>query len=223
VLKIRDLAACAKFAALGRLTLTSSLLKRRVMTVHLRNCVSLLTILIVCALPAYPQAQKSACTMKADQSPEVRGFKLGQTIEQLRAKFPKNFWLDTDDPEGTTIALLDRRDFGDNETYEGLEGVTLKFLDKKVASLTVKYLRDTKWNSQEEFNNVVTQNLKLPTTGWKGRYSLTLTCEDFTVETSAGASGIVGASIQISLRDLEQEMERRKLQKEADRRKVFKP
>lgn len=194
------------------------------MTIYLRNCISLLTIVIVCALPAYTQAQKSACTMKADQSPEVRGFKLGQTVEQIRAKFPKNFWLDLgDDPEGPTIVLLEAKDFSGDEAYQGLEGVTLRFLDKKVASLTVKYSRGTKWDSQEEFNNVVTQNLKLPTTGWKGRYSLTLTCEDFTVETSAGLSGIAGASIQIKLRDLEQEMERRKLQKEADRRKVFKP
>jgi hypothetical protein len=161
--------------------------------------------------------------MKANQSPEVRSFKLGQTVEQLRTKFPNNFWLDDNSEEGPTIVLLSRSDLGRNEAYEGLEGVTLRFLDKKIASLTVKYSSETKWNSQEEFNSAVVQNLKLPTTGWKGRYSLTLTCEDFTVETSAGLAGVTGASIQIKLRDFEQEVERRKLQKEADRRKVFKP
>lgn len=193
------------------------------MTRSIRKCLWLFAAFLSCAHPIYSQSQKLPCSLKVEESPEIRGFRLGQTVEQLKAKFPKNMWLEDIDPREMSIVLLDRGDLRRDETYEGLEGVTLRLLDNKVAWFTIKYSGETKWNSQEEFANVIAQSFKLPTAGWKNRYQPTLTCDGFTVETNAGLGGVVGPTVQIKLRGLDEEVERRKLQKEADRRKVFKP
>ncbi len=100
----------------------------------------LLTTLFVLSGTAFINAQENKCTLKIEQAPELRGFRLGMTVEQAKARFPfirvqvdNNFEFQ----KYGAIRGEDLREAGD---FKGIENLSLLFLDDKVISIDVSYM-----------------------------------------------------------------------------------
>lgn len=199
---------------------------------------SLILILLVGLLYATVGAQIRPCPLRVDQFPEVRGFRLGMKVTQIRQRF-RNF----EPPERNEFGYsefsydftLERgafERFGD-ETKEPLEGIDTKglgfvglgFLDDQLVALAVTYDRSVKWRGLDEFLGLLINSLNLPArTEWREVDTETaeFRCDDYliraTLRPKHGGSGIAFYKLGI-----EEEIEKRKAEKEERRRKEFKP
>ena len=137
--------------------------------------------------------QELVCKAKlADlpQAPELRGFRLGMTPEQVKARVPQVVFGRKDELGESKTSLspdfdprIDQSNFGDVRT------VSLDFLDGRVISLWIGFDGTHKWKTIEEFVKGISQELSLPDE-WtvKGR-AQTLKCADFQVSVSPIGGG----------------------------------
>jgi hypothetical protein len=130
-------------------------------------------------------AQETKCTLKVTQltsAPELRGFRLGMTMEQFRARVPKLTVRSADEFGTTAINIYPEYETNiDKASFEGVRTISLDFLDGRVVSLWVGYAPDFKWKNFDEFLSGMTRSLSLPD-AWatKGR-ARELPCDDFHV------------------------------------------
>ncbi|HEV2705660.1 MAG TPA: hypothetical protein VGV59_07020 [Pyrinomonadaceae bacterium] len=123
-------------------------------------------------------AVNQPCTVKMEQSPEVRGFRLGMSMADIQKRFPgfpdvaaNQFGVATvkissvyvrnvlDKPIGEdVVSFVSAAPFPDlNE----LKHVELKLLDGHLREITVFYPNDIKWKSADEFVQKTGAALKL--------------------------------------------------------------
>lgn len=150
-----------------------------------------LVLLFIGSLDAHAQSQ---CTLRlADlpQSPELLGFRLGMTIDQVKVRVPQIAFGRSDDlgVSKTTI----NPDFDarfDKSTFPGVRSVSLDFLDAKLTSLWFGFDSTFKWKTVDEFVKGVSQSLQLPDAWrtWKIR-GQQLRCADFSMTVSIIAEG----------------------------------
>lgn len=144
-------------------------------------------------------AQQSNCTLKIDQLPqsiELRGFRLGMTLEQAKAQVPQ-----------IPRALADR--FGvakisinpyfdpsfDMTRFADVRTISLDFLDGRLISLWIGYESTFKWQTLDTFVAGISRSLNFPGEWPAKRGGRQLNCNDFSVF----ASMIAGSpSIRIS-------------------------
>lgn len=155
---------------------------------------------IVCCFSLTTHAQNTRCTLRAEQAPTLRGFRLGMTIEELRAMYPaiqeyagaasrSSILITPADEYGRTSVSFTAGEYSvyDREAaekFKAVQRVELKFLDRKIISIQVTYDDSVKWNNGKEFLNRVTEALKLPN-AWKADDTedhWTTTCDGFQVE-----------------------------------------
>ena len=122
----------------------------------------------------------SVCTLKLEQAPEVRGFKLGMTIAQVKTQYPR---LEVPKPNkyGLAQLLLEfvpsdlsmRKGMVtlENSTlvsthnypeFQGLRYATFRFFDDKIYFIELQYDGKTKWRDIDEFAERISISLKLP-------------------------------------------------------------
>ena len=177
-----------------------------------RSSLSLSLILIwACAA----SAQESKCTLKKSELPsipELRGFHLGMTIEQVKARAPKVQLRPADEFGSTALNLFPDYETGiEKTTFEGVRTISLEFLDGRVLSLWIGYDQSFKWKTPEEFVPGFTNALKLPE-AWRQKFrNRLLECADFSVSVIP-----VGGSLSIKLTDeaAREILEKRKAAKE---------
>lgn len=158
------------------------------------------------------------CPLTIENSPELRGFKLGQSLEQVRRRFPRNSSLSLPGPAAQ--ANLGLNDLAGHSELEGVKSVSLGFLDNKLALLAVTYDVSVHWDSSDQFKTSLANSLKLQQSGWKSRGTArVLDCEGFTIE-AAGASG---AMVMLTKRGLEADLDARRKAFEQQKRDAFKP
>ena len=151
------------------------------------------TFLLILTLAAAVFAQENRCTTKiADlpPAPELRGFRPGQTLEQVKKRVPQIVFGRADDLGLSKTSInpnFDRRI--DQTSFEDVRTVSLDFLDGRIASLWIGYEGSFKWKSVEEFVKGISQVLALPNE-WtaKGR-AQQLRCADFELSVSLIAGG----------------------------------
>lgn len=155
--------------------------------------------LLLCSAAA-ASAQAAKCTLKLAQLPtvpELRGFRLGMTLEQFRARVPKLILRPADEFGATAINIYPEHENNiDKTTFEGVRTISLEFLDGRVVSLWVGYAPEFKWKTLEEFLAHMPSALNLPD-AWqvKGR-GKQMTCDDFQVTIST-----IGGNPSIHLLD----------------------
>jgi hypothetical protein len=149
--------------------------------------------LLLLTFAAPGSAQESACKAKlADLPPaaELRGFRLGMTTEQVKARVPQVVFGHKDDLGVSKTSIspdfdpkIDKSNFGDVRT------VSLDFLDGRVTSLWIGFEASHKWNTVAEFTKGISQELSLAGE-WtsKGR-AQTLKCVDFQASVSLIGGG----------------------------------
>ena len=152
-----------------------------------------LALFFVLLSPVAVTAQ-TPCKTKLSELPktvELRGFHLGMTTDQVKARVPQVVFGPTD-PLGTSKTTINPY-FDPNIDKSGfadIRSVSLDFMDGRLVSLWIGYEPTFKWQSVEDFVAGISTGLSLPATwsSWKGR-GQQLRCADFEMTVSIIARG----------------------------------
>ena len=139
------------------------------------------------------QSAPAQCTKKLAElpaAPELLGFRLGMTKEQIKARVPQTKFGSTD-PFGvskTTInPYFDEKI--DKSKFEGVRSISLDLLDERLTSIWIGFDETFKVHTIEEFVKLISQSLQVPEhwSSWRSR-GQQLRCADFQliVQTVAG-------------------------------------
>ena len=152
----------------------------------LRTCLFSLLLLLL------PQSVPAQCTKKISElptAPELLGFRLGMTKEQIKAHIPQTKFGSTDHfgVSKTTInpyfdETIDKSKFG------GVRSISLELVDEKLTSIWIGFDETYKAHTAEEFIKLLTQSLQVDGTWATRSRGQQLRCADFqlTVTTVAG-------------------------------------
>lgn len=154
-----------------------------------------LLVLALCAVTT-ASAQQSACTAKIDQlpdAPELRGFHLGMTYDQVKARVPP-IQFGRADEFGVTKTSINPS-FGpqfDKSSFANVRTISLDFLDGKLVTLWIGYESTFKWQKLDEFVAGMSKGLNLTAVWPTKRGGQELRCDGFSVLASviAGSPGI---------------------------------
>ena len=154
-----------------------------------------LSLLILC-VPGLAQKktvnQKPACTLRLDQSPELRGLRMGMTQAAVLARFP-GVTIEKPDKFGLArlrLSIIDTTAFikssardkgvqpdmlaGAGEgsafvidssrfaTLKGVRKIQMRLIDGHLAYLQITYDDQIKWESVDQFIETISATLKLP-------------------------------------------------------------
>jgi hypothetical protein len=149
----------------------------------LKKLSRVLLLLMICATAAI--AQEGKCTLKLaqlEQPAELRGFRVGMTMEEVRARLPKAQFPRADEFGFASLNIFPDYEAGiDKKSFEGVRTVSLDFLDNRVTSVWIGYDKTFKWQTIDEFVQGITAALKLPNS-WRTKFrNRLLDCADFTV------------------------------------------
>ena len=143
----------------------------------------LLTIILAGAIVA--TAQQPACTLKLDQmpdAPELRGFRLGMTYDQVRKRVPQIQFGPSDQFGVAKVSInptFDRR--FDQASFEDVRTISLDFLDGRLVILWIGYDSTFKWQTVDKFVAGVSNSLKVPAAWSAKRGGQQLICDQFSL------------------------------------------
>jgi hypothetical protein len=157
----------------------------------------LLLVALVIAAPA--AAQQPACNVRIDDLPEsidLRGFRLGMTLEQAKAPVPQIQLARPDQFGVARISINPHFDpTFDKTRFADVRTISLDFLDGRLVSLWIGYESSFKWQTLDAVVAGISKSLNLPLEWSAKRGGRQLTCDEFSVF----ASMIAGSpSIRIS-------------------------
>ena len=140
------------------------------------------------------QSAPAQCTKKLSElpeAPELLGFRLGMTKEQIKARVPQTSFGRTD-PFGvskTTINPYFDPNI-DKTKFEGVRSVSLDLLDERLTSLWIGFDETFKAKTVEEFVKLISQSLQLSGewSSWRSR-GQHLRCADFQLIVTTVAGG----------------------------------
>ena len=150
---------------------------------------------------ASEQGRAAACTLSLEQAPEVRGFGLGMSLDEVRRRFPGlearpplevNWSPEFGYLEARIHAADILRIYPQHKSeFKGVQSVTLKFLDGRVTYLEVEYDDSAKWDDVDTLLESLTASLNLPAPeAWQAdeprvkgseRWAKRLTCDGFKI------------------------------------------
>jgi hypothetical protein len=143
------------------------------------------TVIMILACSYVAVGQESKCAVKlADLPPaaELRGFRVGMTVEQVKARLPKLQVRPADEFGVTSFNIFPDYESGiDKTVFEGVRSVSLDVLDGRVFSVWIGYDKTFKWQTIDEYVAGITAALKL-SNSWRSKFrTRLLDCADFTV------------------------------------------
>ncbi len=141
-------------------------------------------------------AQQLTCSAKIDQlpdAPELRGFHLGMTYDQVKARVPP-IQFGRADQFGVAKTSINPS-FGpqfEKASFADVRTISLDFLDGKLVTLWIGYESTFKWQKLDEFVSGMSKSLNLPAAWPPKRSGQELRCDGFSVLASviAGSPGI---------------------------------
>jgi hypothetical protein len=157
------------------------------------------SLLMALCSAALASAQQPTCALRIDQLPdsgELRGFRLGMTFEQAKARVPQ---LKLARPDQFGVAKISINPYFDpsfdKTTFSDVRTISLDFLDGRLVSLWIGYESSFKWQTLDAFVAGFSKSLALPAEWPLKRGGRQLTCDGF----SMLASVIAGSpSIRVS-------------------------
>ena len=152
------------------------------------------TLLVLACLtffysPVRAKAQGVLCKASLRSLPaasELKGFKLGMTMEQLKAVAPQIVSGKPDSFGSSKTSISPAFDANaDKSKFQDIRTISFDLLDGRVVSLWIGYDTSFKWSTFPAFVTGISQSLLLPNawTDWKYR-SKQMTCTDFEVTVS---------------------------------------
>jgi hypothetical protein len=172
--------------------------------------------LLILLLASSASAQ---CTKKATelpQAPELLGFHLGMTKDEIKARVPQTAFGHTD-PFGvskTTInPYFDPKI--DKTKFESVRSISLDLLDERLTSLWIGFDETFKVQKVEDFVKLLSQSLQVPNnwSSWRSR-GQQLRCSDFQLIVTTVAGGPSFRLVDTTAEDLI--AERRQAKEEQD-------
>ena len=142
----------------------------------------ILTVLSPKALPA----QEGPCTLKLidlSASPELRGFRLGMTKDEVKARVPQVVFGKTDDLGVSKTTINPYFDPAiDKSSFSGVRSISLDFLDARLSSLWFGFDNSFKWKTVDQFVSGISEALRLPNMwqAWRTR-GKQIKCADFSM------------------------------------------
>ncbi len=170
---------------------------------------------------------KAPCSLTMDQAPVINGLRPGMTQEEVVALFPGS----SEDAEvrsdlsrpasqfGETTFLIRPDKFESKEKFSGINQITFRLLDGRVANFRVGY-NGPEFSHVDQFVAKFNEGTNLPAAdAWEAYVGMdtqlkTLKCKDFEIQVFAGGKG--GNLNYVEIRDLEAE---KKLKERRDKAK----
>jgi len=125
------------------------------------------------------------CSVRSDQlldAPELRGFRLGMTFDQVKARVPQVKFGRPDEIGLTKTSinpLYDPR--FDKAAFADIRTISFDFLDGKLTTLWIGYESSFKWQSVDEFVSGISKSLNVTGSWSPKRGGQQLRCDGFTV------------------------------------------
>jgi len=165
------------------------------------------------------QSASAQCTRKISElppAPELAGFQLGMTKEQIKTRIPQSKFGHAD-PFGVSKTTINPYfdDTIDKTKFEGVRSISLDLLDDKLTSIWIGFDETYKVHTAEEFVKVISQSLQI-NGAWSSYRSKgqQLRCTDFQLLVTTVAGGPSFRLLDTSAEDLV--AERRRAKEEAD-------
>jgi hypothetical protein len=156
---------------------------------RLSYAVSIFAVLFSIVATAVGQCTKKIADIPA--APELLGFRLGMTKEEIKTHVPQTEFGRTDafGVSKTTInPYFDPKI--DKTRFEGVRSISLDILDQKLTSLWIGYDENFKANNVDDFIKLITQSMQLPSnwSSWRSR-GQQMRCADFELIVTTVARG----------------------------------
>lgn len=142
------------------------------------------------ATTADGQCTKKMAEMPA--APELLGFRLGMTKEEIKAHVPQTDFGRTDDFGVSKTTINPHFDPKIDQTkFEGVRSISLDLLDQKLTSLWIGYDENFKAKTTDEFVKLINQSMQLPNAAWNSWRSRgqQMRCDDFQLVVTMVAGG----------------------------------
>ena len=177
------------------------------------------TLLFPLLLLVLAQSASAQCTKKLSElpaAPELLGFRLGMTKEQIKAHVPQTAFAKADHfgVSKTTInPYFDPKI--DKTKFEGVRSISLDLVDDRLTSLWIGFDETFQVHSAEEFVKQISQSLGVNGnwSSWRSK-GQQLRCADFQLIVTTVAGGPSFRLLDISAEDLV--AERRQAKEEQD-------
>src|SRR5437016_1572684 len=145
-------------------------------------------------------AQQTHCSLRLERLPdasELRGFHLGMTYDQVKARVPQIRFGRADEfgVSKTSISPFFDPHF-DKASFADVRTVSLDFLDGKLVTLWIGYESTFKWPTLDTFVAAISKSLNLPAEWPAKRGGRQLNCDGFSVLAS-----IIGGGPSIRVMD----------------------
>lgn len=122
-----------------------------------------LTVLTLAFFLITPAVSAQRCELTLDQSPRLRGFRLGMTVAQARAKLPGVTIPAPNEKGGQTLFLkADALRKSDPSASADVRSGLVEFFDGRLVFVLVNYDDSVRWEGVDEFTFSVSQALGLP-------------------------------------------------------------
>lgn len=149
----------------------------------------ILLVLLASALSVSAQCTQKIATLPA--APELYGFRLGMTRDEIKTLVPQTQFPKTDHFGVTKTTINPHFDPKiDQKKFEGVRSISLDLLDDRLTSLWIGYDETYKIKTVDEFVPAITQSLQVSGkwSSWKSR-GQQLRCADFQLIVSTLAGG----------------------------------
>jgi hypothetical protein len=171
-------------------------------------------LLLLSAQSAFGQCTKKISELPA--APELSGFQLGMTKEQIKARVPQTKFGHADHfgVSKTTINPYFDETI-DKTKFQGVRSISLDLLDDKLTSIWIGFDEDYRVHTAEEFVKLISQSLQV-NGNWSSYRSTgqQLRCADFQLIVTTVARGPSFRLLDIGADDVV--AERRRLKEEQD-------
>lgn len=204
----------------------------------------LVSIWIIVSAISFARGQaldQSKCVFNVDQSPSIRGLRLGMPVDELFAVFPeerfnRNALMSQDDPNfGVGRLPLYVSSLSSQQTrerFDGIQLINIVLFDGRLAELDVNYTgpnsrpkKGPNWRGVDEFVTILSEALRLPPAkDWvdRGQLSKTLRCTGFVLTASVDNDGSGSIALRIATA-YEDTVRQRILADQERRRREFRP
>jgi len=165
------------------------------------------------------QSASAQCTKKLSElpaAPELLGFHLGMTKDQIKARVPQTTFGRADAFGVTKTTINPYFDPNIDKTkFEGVRSISLDLVDERLTSLWIGFDETFKAHTAEEFTKLISQSLSVDGnwSSWRSK-GQQLRCADFQLIVTTVAGGPSFRLLDTAAEDLV--AERRKAKEEQD-------
>ena len=166
------------------------------MSPHSRFFFRACCLLLICFIAWVGNISAQQCTLKSDQlpdAPELRGFRLGMTFDQVKARVPQVQFGRADEAGVTKTSINPLYDSRfDKASFADIRTISFDFLDGKLTTLWIGYESSFKWQTIDDFVAGISKSLNLPASWSPKRGGRQLHCDGLTIAVSliAGSPSI---------------------------------